>query len=454
MMFVPISGLTSVLRIKMPNRKKILVLSDHPLVPSGVGIQTKYLIEGLLDTEEYKFVCLGGAISHPDMRPQMVAPDKFGDGNWLIHPVKGHGDKNTLRGFLQREKPDAILLVTDPRFFVWVWEMEDEIRAQCPILYWHVWDNDPLPDFNKNYYDSTDGIGCISRKTFGLLQGLEHKNFDYIPHALPADLFKPLPDEEVQKFKKEHYGPHASKKFIVMWNNRNARRKQTGDVIATFAKFAKKVGKENVALFMHTAIHDQEGQNILAVARRFDIEDCLMVSEARVQPEVINMMYNVADVTINIASNEGFGLSSLESLYSGTPIINHMTGGLQYQMGTWHEKIKDFSNQDKLTADSKKDWNNSNSKWFGVPVFPSSRSCTGSQQIPYIYDDRASHEDIIKALVKVYEMQKDKRQVLGLEAREWALDHFAMETMVSRWGSLFKNTIENFEKVSVRRATL
>ena len=185
----------------MSDRKKILVLSDHPLVPSGVGIQTKYLIEGLLNTEKYKFVCLGGALKHPDMRPQHVHPEKYGDQNWLIHPVQGHGDKNILRSFLDNERPDAVLLVTDPRFFVWVWEMEDEIRSVCPILYWHVWDNDPSPDYNNNFYNSTDAIGCISLKTFGILQDLKYKNRKYIPHALPQDLFKPLPEEEVEEFK-------------------------------------------------------------------------------------------------------------------------------------------------------------------------------------------------------------------------------------------------------------
>jgi glycosyltransferase involved in cell wall biosynthesis len=408
-------------------------------VPSGVGIQTKYLIEGLLKTEKYKFVCMGGAIQHPDKR---------------IQHVNGHGDKNQLRGFLEREKPDAILLVTDPRFFVWVWEMEDEIRAHCPILYWHVWDNDPSPDFNNIYYDATDGIGCISLKTYGVLQDLKYKNFKYIPHALPTDLFKPLPEEEVAEFKENHYGPHKDKKFIVMWNNRNARRKQTGDVIAAFAKFAKQVGKDNVALFMHTAVHDQEGQDVLAVAKKCGIEKQLIISEQRVQADVINKYYNVADAVINIASNEGFGLATLESLYSGTPIIVHMTGGLQFQIGDWYKRIKKFSNQDKLTDGAKKAYKDGTAKFFGVPVFPASRSCTGSQQIPYIYDDRVCHEDVIKALVKLYKMSKEDRKQLGADGREWALETFGLDEMVAGWDDLFTSTMEKFVPVSMRRATI
>ena len=35
----------------------------------------------------------------------------------------------------------------------------------------------------------------------------------------------------------------------------------------------------------------------------------------------------IADFTINIAHSEGFGLSTLESMMTGTPIIAPMTGG-------------------------------------------------------------------------------------------------------------------------------
>ena len=55
-------------------KTKIMVLSDHPLSPSGVGTQTKYMIEALLKTGRYSFTCLGGAIKHHDYTPQKVDP--------------------------------------------------------------------------------------------------------------------------------------------------------------------------------------------------------------------------------------------------------------------------------------------------------------------------------------------------------------------------------------------
>lgn len=440
----------------MAEKRKILFLSDHPLVPSGVGTQAKYLIEGLLATGKYKFICLGGAIKHPDMRPQKVAPEKFGD-DWIIFPVEGHGDKNIVRQMIMAERPDAIFIFTDPRFFMWLWEIEDEVRAECPIVYWHVWDNDPTPKFNKVLYESTDHIVALSMKTKGLLDDMDYKRCSYIPHSVSMDNFKPLDEEEVQKFKRDNFGPHADKKFVLFWNNRNARRKQTGDVVACFAKFADKVGRQNVALFMHTNVHDPEGQDIQAVAERFDVDSNLIVSEARIEPAKLNMLLNVVDCTINIASNEGFGLGTLESLSSGTPILVHMTGGLQYQIGDWWSDLKDFRDQEKVTAHAKKLYRSGKGKWWGVPVFSASRSCTGSQPIPYIYDDKVNHDDVVSGLVKLYEMGRQKRRALGLEARQWVNENFNEKKMVEDWDKVLENQIDIYKgrgRSNVRLATI
>lgn len=438
-------------------RKKILMLCDHPLVPSGVGTQARYLIEGLLATNKYSFVVLGGAMKHPDYRPQKVAPDKYGDGNWIIYPVDGYGDKEKMRTFLQNEKPDAVLLFTDPRFFIWVWEMEDEIRSVCPILYWHVWDNDPTPKFNRIFYESTDFISALSLKTYGLLQDMGYKSCNYIPHAVSPEIFRPLPEDECQKFKQENMGPHANKKFIVFWNNRNARRKMTGDVIASFAKFAEHVGKDNVSLAMHTMVGDQEGQNIVEVARCYDVESNLIISQDRVPPDVLNGFYNACDCTINIANNEGFGLATLESIMAGNPIIVQMTGGLQFQIGDWWEGRKDFTDQDDMTETAMKKYSAGAGLWAGVPIFPSTRSCTGSQPIPYIYDDRVSHEDVVKALLKLYEMGRPARRELGLKASEWARKKFNLDEMIASWDRTLQEQLlrsENSKRQTVRVANL
>ena len=98
---------------------------------------------GLIETGKYTFRCFGGAIKHEDYNTVTVNPD------FIIKPTNGFGDRNMLRQVLAQERPDALLLFTDPRFFIWVWEMEDEVHQICPIAYNHLWDTPPWPEFNR-----------------------------------------------------------------------------------------------------------------------------------------------------------------------------------------------------------------------------------------------------------------------------------------------------------------
>ena len=58
----------------MSKKIKILTLSDHPLSPSGVGTQTRYVMEALLKTGKFQILSLGGAIKHKDYTPRLVDP--------------------------------------------------------------------------------------------------------------------------------------------------------------------------------------------------------------------------------------------------------------------------------------------------------------------------------------------------------------------------------------------
>ena len=130
---------------------KVLTISDHPLLPSGVGTQTRYVIESLLNSGKFQVVSLGGAIKHPDYSPTKT--NEYGD-DWIIFPVDGYGDKNIVRQKIMQHRPDILYFMTDPRFYEWLWEFEDEIRKAVPMVYYHVWDNGPLPKFNKTFYVS------------------------------------------------------------------------------------------------------------------------------------------------------------------------------------------------------------------------------------------------------------------------------------------------------------
>jgi len=92
-------------------------MGDHPLLPSGVGTQSRYVFEALLDTGKFEILSLGGAIKHPSYEPQRT--EKYQD-SWTIMPVNGYGDAQTLRGHVLSFKPDIIWFMTDPRFYEWL----------------------------------------------------------------------------------------------------------------------------------------------------------------------------------------------------------------------------------------------------------------------------------------------------------------------------------------------
>ena len=138
-----------------------------------------------------------------------------------------------------------------------------------------------------------------------------------------------------------------------------------------------------------------------------------------VDTKMMNFMYNIADVTINLASNEGFGISWCESLHAATPIISNVTGGLQDgcrfadDNGDWIEFTTDFPSNHAGTYTFHGRW--------AKPIFPSNRSLAGSPVTPFIFDDRADFNDAAAGIKWWYDIAPEDREVMGSAGREWIL---------------------------------
>ena len=147
------------------------------------------------------------------------------------------------------EKPDIIWFMTDPRFWGWLWEMENEIRPLIPMVYYHVWDNWPAPFFNRKFYLSNDRICAISKLSRDIVAEVAPEiKLNYVPHAVNHEIFKPYKDEEIKELRQKNFHPDDKDKVIFFWNNRNARRKQSGSLIFWFKKFLDEVGHDKAQL--------------------------------------------------------------------------------------------------------------------------------------------------------------------------------------------------------------
>jgi glycosyltransferase involved in cell wall biosynthesis len=401
----------------MTEKKKILVIADSPLVPSGIGTQTKYMIEAMLRTGKFKFYCLAGAISHRDYRTQSVDPWK---DDWLIKPVDGYGNPHIVRGIMQEYKPDALWFMTDPRFYTWLWEMEDEIRPKIPMIYYHVWDNYPYPDFNKKYYDSNDVVCTISKVTDDIVRTVSPDvKCVRIPHSVDTKIFSKRTESDRNTVRSQICKDHENK-LIFFWNNRNARRKQSGSLIFWFKDFLDKVGHDKAVLVMHTEPKDPNGQDLIAIMNNLELNDGQVVlSTQKISPHDLGNVYSAVDCTINISDAEGFGLGTLESLAAETPIIVNMTGGLQ-------EQVTDGD------------------KWFGIGLQPTSKAIIGSQDVPYIYEDRVCQEDVVGALEQFYNFTKEEREDMGKAGRQHVLDNYGFAQYAGLWYQTFEEVFEEF----------
>tara|TARA_B100001094_G_scaffold160_1_gene165 strand:+ start:394 stop:1566 length:1173 start_codon:yes stop_codon:yes gene_type:complete len=381
-------------KVSKVKKKKILLLSDDLRMSSGVGVMSREIVMGTLD--KYDWVQIGGAIKHPDegkvidMNQSVREETGIDDANLKVYPVNGYGNPELLRQLLTLEKPDAILHYTDPRFWGWLYNMEHEVRQQVPIYYYNIWDDLPYPMWNEPFYESCDLIMNISKQTHNIVQNVcqnkPRTDWDstYVPHGINEKHFYPVKNEkerlEMNKMKSELF-QGLDIEFCMLYNNRNIRRKMTSDTILAFKEFAYRLPKEQrdkTAFVLHTQPIDNNGTDLPAVVQQMCPDLNIIFSTNKLSSQHLNYLYNISDLTINLASNEGFGLGTCESLMSGTPIVVNVTGGLQDQCG-FRLKDKHITYQDYKDIHSLHDWrkweNNkdlTHGEWV-KPVWPKSQ---------------------------------------------------------------------------------
>ncbi len=413
----------------MTEKKKILMLSDHALSTSGVGCQSRFLVNGLLKKNEWTVRQLGAAISHENYDVVKVTDDFY------IKPVDGFGNPEMIRQILVTEKPDLIFIFTDPRFFTWLWEMEDEIHQVCPIAYWHVWDNYPSPEYNKVLYDSTDLVNCHSYLTYNIVKEMFPDKAGFIPHALPDEVFYEMSESEKVSARNGMIGPGYEDAFISLWVNRNAKRKRPGDMIWAWSKFIKKVKeregsnfKNDAFLFMHTDPNDPEGPNLYENIKLMDVVDSVILSPDRVDFAKMNEIHNGVDCCIQISYAEGFGLSTLESMQCANPIIAVKTGGLTRQVVDHRDGTEN-----------------------GIGLDVEFQSIVGSQHVPYIFEDYVSTDTIADALLTMYDMSKEERNSLGRKAKKYVREEFGYQKTIDLWHDSLKNLVEDWKENKEKR---
>ena len=444
--------------IPKDQRKKILLMCDDIRFTSGIATMAREIVVGT--AHHFNWINIGGAINHPEKGQRLdLSADTnknagIEDASIMVYPTDGYGTIEFVRQLMDIEKPDAIMLFTDPRYWVWLFQHERELRQQLPIIYLNIWDDLPYPLYNKPYYESCDTLFAISKQTENinrvvLGEQAKDKLIKYVPHGINEKQFYPLDltTDDFKEFKKQVFGDN-NKDFVVFHNARNLRRKSTSDLILGFKTFLDALPKQQAdkcALILHTDAVDDNGTDLPRVIEMLmgDKQQNIFISGQKINTEQLNKYYNLADITALISSNEGWGLSLTESMMAGTPILANVTGGMQDQMrfedadGNWIKFTEQFGSNHlgKYKKHGK----------FAFPVFPSNISLIGSPPTPYIFDDRCDFRDVASQLLDAYTLKMEdvnEYNKLGELAREWVTSDESMMTAAN----MCVNVIDGIDK--------
>ena len=420
--------------IPKDKRKKILLLSDDIRTQSGIGTMSREII--LKTAHHFNWVNLGGAVKHPDngkgfdLSAEVNRLEGLTDSEVKVIASDGYGNPTILRQIINQEKPDAILHFTDPRYWIWLYQMENEIRQKIPMIFYTIWDDLPYPIYNKNYYRSDDMHLCISKQTKNIVKNVlkDYPKPDwaiqYVPHGIDEKKYYPIINDLEFETWKEEFFEGEEYDFVVFWNSRNIRRKNAPDIILSWRTFLNQLPKEKAKkclLLMHTDPVDQHGTDLPAVIENFCDPNIhkVKISSKKLENKHLNYLYNASDCHMFFTDNEGWGLGLTESLTAGKMIIAPVQGGMQDQMrfedenGNWI----DFTTEHPSNADGKY---KKCGEW-AMPIFPKTRSVKGSPLTPYIFSSQCSIEDAAITLMKVYKMGPEERNRRGLKGREWIL---------------------------------
>ena len=459
--------------IPKEQRKKILLLCDDIRMTSGISTMAREIVIGT--AHRFNWVNIGGAITHPDKGKRFDLNDDTNnnagipDASVYLYPVDGYGSPELIRQMMEIEKPDAIMFFTDPRYWIWLFQTEHEIRKQIPMIYLNIWDDLPYPMYNKAYYESCDTLFAISKQTENINHSVlgpelsAEKVIKYIPHGINEKMFFPVTTEHpeyltLQEFKKQLYG-EKNYDFNLLYNARNIRRKCVPDLMLAWKIFIDTLTEEQAKkciLTLHTQPVDDNGTDLPAVQQilfgnnsKYNIK----FSTGKYPSNIMGLLYNLSDGVILISSNEGWGLSLTEGMICGKPIIATVTGGMQDQMrfedenGKWIKFTEEFGSNHR--GKYKK-----HGKW-AYPVFPSNLSIVGSVPTPYIFDDRAEPFDIADQIMALYKTKMETPEIYKEQceaAYEWVISDESMMTARKMSENIVNGIEETFAKWESRYA--
>lgn len=298
--------------------KKLFIIGDAS-VHTGFATVVHNIIEHVYHTWEVHVLALNyfGDYHPIQSKARMYAPSAGNSGD-----VYGFG---RVKPLLAKIKPDVILIVNDPWVatqYIMAIGNDEELSKYTKVLYTPV-DAENLKEQFVLPLNAFEHV--IAYTQFGKDQ-LQKRGLiapvSIIPHGVDTKVFTPMDKHAARTGSNLNHDW-----YIVQVVDRNQMRKRIDLAVYYFAAWVHSTSKpENVKLYYHGALKD-DGWDIVQLCEDNNIRERLiitspdMTSAQGVPVEMMQYVYNVADVKMSTAGAEGWGLTTHESMACGIPNI-------------------------------------------------------------------------------------------------------------------------------------
>lgn len=194
-------------------------------------------------------------------------------------------------------------------------------ETNTPIVAYTPVDTDTLPIKYVNPLHKLSRLIVPTQFAKATLEKSGYKDkIDIIPHGIDLTHFTAI-DKEAAK-KKAGFNPDW---FIVQAVDRNSIRKRIDLALYAFSIWVKDK-PNNIKFYYHGDLND-EGYDIIELARQFGISDRLLVTDRNLKAsegipiEAMKYVYSLADIKVSTSGGEGWGLTTMESMACKTANI-------------------------------------------------------------------------------------------------------------------------------------
>lgn len=478
---------------KKSDKIRVLALCDSPTSATGFAQVARNILDGLVATGRFEVDIIGinyfGDYYDRQKFPYNIYPampqgyvDMYGRGRVISALVGNEERAGLIPGW------DIIFTIQDSfiieglgvatPFAEQLRVYEELWKRQVDPSMWFKWigyfpvDADlkenwvtrsiALPDYPVAYCDwgklkmlEHDKSEFITNFNITLNDGSEKKKvriatkplkdrLEVIEHGVDLDVFKPLPHDERMAFRRQFFAKSGVKDdtFLVVNISRNQPRKDLTRTLDVFSRFKKLV--PNSHLYLHSKVHDAGG-SIHEMARNFNLvagEDYTVPvdfeSSTGYSIDIVNKIYNAADVCITTTLGEGWGFITTEAMAAKTPII---APNITSILDIFDSYVPDVTNLNE--------WFYSKGGMDKVRGIPALAGSTSSEYICLGIEDNerirplTNVDDMVEKLVWVHD-NPDKVKEITERAYEW-VKTLSWDKIVARWEKIFMNAYENLE---------